>query len=102
MMAVASVTTFYPRGVVRYLLWAAYVQTSVRTAAEGWHYSVDFIIPLALFWYVWRDLAWVYPSSAMLPRTRLGSPAQPVSRAALAVLVAVVCFAVLMAFYIGG
>jgi hypothetical protein len=101
MMTVVAVTSFYPHGYIKYLVWLAYVQTSLRTAVEGWHYSVDFILPAVLCWYVWKDLAWVYPTSATIPLHRKDVQ-DPTSKVALLVVIGVVAFCVLVAFFVGG
>jgi hypothetical protein len=101
MMTVMSFWTFYPYGPIKYLITAAYVQSSVRTAVEGWHYSVDFILPAALCWYMYRDLAWVYPQEAVTPERRPGELADPVSKTALIVAILGIGFVIMNAFFLG-
>jgi hypothetical protein len=100
MMTVVTVTTFYPYGFLKYVVWAAYVQTSLRTAIEGWHYSVDFVLPAVLCWYVWRDLAWVYPTSASLSTDRRNVQ-EATRKIIMVVLIIVVSVSVVAAFFVG-
>jgi hypothetical protein len=100
MMAVVTIWTFYPVGPVKFLVIAAYVQTSIRTAVEGWHYSVDFILPAVLCWLIWRELAWVYPVTSVVQQRPYQS-SDPVSKTALFVVVGAVGFCILNAFYLG-
>ena len=101
MMTVMTFWTFYPHGPMKYVFIAAYIQSSIRTAMEGWHYSVDFVLPAALCWYMYRDLAWVYPVGAAVPARRAGAPADPVSRQALVIVLVAVGFVILNAFFLG-
>ena len=101
MIAVMTFWTFYPHGPVKWALSAAYVQSSIRTAVEGWHYSVDFILPAALCWYVYRDLAWVYPQNAVLPQRPADAPPDPASRLALGAVVLALAFVMINAFFVG-
>lgn len=100
MMAVMTCWTYYPYGVLKYIVWLAYVQTSVRTAVEGWHYSVDFIIPAVLCWFIWNDLDWVCPKDQILC-VRASGRKDPTSKVALAVIGAAVVFTIINAFFVG-
>lgn len=93
--------TFYPHSAAKWVFAAAFVQSSIRTSIEGWHYSVDFVLPAALCYYMYRDLAWVYPASKVLPERPAGSAPDPVNRLAVGTAVAAIGFAMLNAFLVG-
>lgn len=99
-MTVTTVWTYYPHGMVKYVVWMAYIQTSLRTAVEGWHYSVDFIIPAVMCWFVWKDLDWVCPKQQVL-KIRPSTHRDPLSKTALVVVVAAVVFCIINAFFVG-
>ena len=101
MMVVMTWWTFYPHGPAKWVFAAAYVQSSIRTSLEGWHYSVDFVLPAALCYYIHRDLAWVYPVSKVLPERPVGSVPDPMHRVAVGAAVTAIGFAVLNAFLLG-
>jgi hypothetical protein len=100
-MGIASVWTYYPHSVAKYVLALAYMQTALRTAVEGWHYSVDYILPPVLCWYIWRDLNWMCPLNQIVP---LRSPGQkdPVNKIAVAGAFFGLAFGVVMGFFVGG
>lgn len=100
-MAVMTYWTYYPYGPLKYLFVAAYLQSSIRIAVEGWHYSVDFVLPAALSYYLYRDLDWVYPVSVPLPERKPGSPPDPVNPLAVGAAVAGFGFVLLNAFFFG-
>jgi hypothetical protein len=100
MMTVVTITTFYPYGYLKYVVWAAYIQTSLRTAIEGWHYSVDFLLPAVLCWFVWRDLAWVYPTTAVV-ETERRNVQEGTRRMIMVVLIIVIAVSVVAAFFVG-
>lgn len=99
-MTVVTIWTYYPYGILKYVVWMAYIQTSLRTAVEGWHYSVDFIIPAVLCWFIWKDLDWVCPQSQTVSM-RFTSQRDPLSKTALLVIVAAVVFCIINAFFVG-
>jgi hypothetical protein len=101
MITVMTFWTFYPYGPMKYVVMLAYLQSSVRTALEGWHYSVDFLLPAALCWYIYRDLDWVYPQSIVLPQRKADCPPDPVSRVALVIVMSAIAFLLINAFFVG-
>ena len=101
MMAVMTFWTYYPYGPIRYLVVAAFVQSSLRTAVEGWHYSVDFLLPAIVGWYVYRELKWVCPETEMLPVRRKDDPVDKVSKAALGAVLFSIALAMINSFFLG-
>jgi hypothetical protein len=101
MMPVMTVWTFYPVGIVRWCVAAAYVQTSLRTAMEGWHYSVDFILPAILCIYVYRQLDWVYSAKDVIPLRAADVAADPTSKLALGFATVALAAATVGAFCFG-
>jgi hypothetical protein len=99
-MAVMCVWTYYPRSIAKYIVWLAYIQSAIRTAVEGWHYSVDFILPAALGWFVWHNIDWTCPARDMLP-LRGAKSKDPVSTVAVVAVLAALAFSILNAFYLG-
>lgn len=75
--------TFYPVGIVRWCVAAAFVQSSLRTAMEGWHYSVDFILPAIICALVYRELDWVYSPRDVIPLRPANVAGDPTSKLAL-------------------
>lgn len=100
MMAIASVWTYYPHSVAKWLLALAYVQTALRTAVEGWHYSVDFILPPALCWYIWRDMDWICPVGQVIP-VRSPGHKDPVNKIAVIGAFTGITFGIVAGFFIG-
>ena len=100
-MAVASVWTYYPNGVSRYVLVLAYIQTALRTAVEGWHYSVDFILPPVVSWFMWKDFDWMCPLHTMIPVRKPGD-VDPVNKLAVSGAFLGIAFGVVCGFFIGG
>jgi hypothetical protein len=101
MMPVMTLWTYYPYGPVKYLFIAAYVQSSIRTSIEGWHYSVDFVLPAVLCYYMYKDLDWLYPAAIPLKERKPGFPPDPVNRVAVVTAVASIGFVLLNAFLVG-
>ena len=93
--------TFYPHGPVKYVIALAYVQSSIRTAVEGWHYSVDFVLPAVLCWYMYRDLDWVYSAKDVLPKRSKSDCADPLNKKALVAIGAGMAVVVINAFFVG-
>lgn len=98
---VMTIWTFYPYGPLKYVAALAYAQSAMRTSIEGYHYSVDFILPAVLCVLVYRELAWVYPASAAMPPRKGGGPQDQVSRGTLAVVAAAVVFLAVNMFFVG-
>lgn len=51
--------TFYRHKYAGYVIWGAYIQHSLRTTYERWHYSVDMILAgvvMYLFFYLFRNV----------------------------------------------
>eukprot|EP00803_Ostreobium_quekettii_P003749 evm.model.scf_156.15 EVM.evm.TU.scf_156.15 scf_156:117852-121906(+) len=91
----------YYSGRCCWLLWAALLQTSLRTVAERHHYSVDMVLAVVITAFVWRELDWVCPSGIPLPPRPKGSPPDPLSPA-LAAFVGLLVTGVVVAIVVSG